>query len=293
MYVAATRARDHLVVSLFRSAKGRTSEAKRIEEFMEGADHLWEPFFPPEEDIASPKPSDVAPEPGVDTPAMRSQWEDVRREVYAAQSRPVSAAASTLAKEMKNEQDVPDEPWRRGRAGTSIGRAVHAVLQVVDLKTGDGLKDIASAQAAAEGLPGRANDIARLARRALESPLVHRALESGRWWRETPVAGPVGDGVLEGFIDLLFEEEDGYVVVDYKTDAVRTDEDIDRAMGRYRLQGGGYALALSKATGLNVKEVSFLFLEPRREVAVEDLPDAMLEAEKAAMALFKGETAPA
>ena len=105
------------------------------------------------------------------------------------------------------------------------------------------------------------------------------------------MAGPVGDGIVEGFIDLLFEEEDGYVVVDYKTDAVRTDEDIDRAMGRYRLQGGSYALALSKATGLNVKEVSFLFLEPRREVAVEDLPGAMLEAEQAATALFKGETA--
>ena len=105
------------------------------------------------------------------------------------------------------------------------------------------------------------------------------------------MAGPVGDGIVEGFIDLLFEEEDGYVVVDYKTDAVRTDEDIDRAMGRYRLQGGGYALALSKATGLNVKEVSFLFLEPRREVSVEDLPGAMLEAEQAATALFSGETA--
>ena len=79
--------------------------------------------------------------------------------------------------------------------------------------------------------------------------------------------------------------------MDYKTDDVPTDEDIDRAMERYRLQGGTYALALSKATGLKVKEVSFLFLQPRREVTVEDLPGAMLEAEQAAKALFKGETA--
>ena len=292
MYVAATRARDHLIVSLYRNSRGKNSAAARIEEFMAGAGHLWQKFVPPApEDLSDPGKQDGYSDPDVDTPAMRRQWQDARREVYAARSLPTSAAATTLAKEAKDEQDVQDEPWRRGRAGTSIGRAVHAVLQVVDLKTGDGLADIASAQAAAEGLPGRADDIARLARRALDSPLVHRALESGRWWRETPVAGPVGDGIVEGFIDLLFEEEDGYVVVDYKTDAVRTDEDIDRAMGRYRLQGGSYALALSKATGLNVKEVSFLFLEPRREVAVEDLPGAMLEAEQVATALFKGETA--
>ena len=291
MYVAATRARDHLIVSLFRSAKGRNSDAERIEELMEGADHLWEPFVPPAENLNPPEPPEETPDPDVDTSAMRRQWQNARREVYADRSLPTSAAATRLAREAKDEQDIPDEPWRRGRAGTSIGRAVHAVLQVVDLRTGDGLDNIASAQAAAEGLPGRADEIARLAQRALDSPLVHRALESGRWWRETPVAGPVGDGIVEGFIDLLFEEEDGYVVVDYKTDDVPTDEDIDRAMERYRLQGGTYALALSKATGLKVKEVSFLFLQPRREVTVEDLPGAMLEAEQAAKALFKGETA--
>lgn len=292
MYVAATRARDHLVVSLYRTEKDTKSAAARIEEFMECDDQLWERFDPSEvDDRGSPELSGETATPDGDTPEARQRWKEERDTVYAVQSLPTSAAATTLAKEAKDEQDVQDEPWRRGRAGTSIGRAVHAVLQVVDLKTGDGLADIASAQAAAEGLPGRADDIARLARRALDSPLVHRALESGRWWRETPVAGPVGDGIVEGFIDLLFEEEDGYVVVDYKTDAVRTDEDIDRAMGRYRLQGGSYALALSKATGLKVKEVSFLFLEPRREVAVEDLPGAMIEAEQAATALFKGETA--
>ena len=211
--------------------------------------------------------------------------------MYAARSLPVSAAATRLAQEAKDEQDIPDEPWRRGRAGTSIGRAVHAVLQVVDLRTGNGLEDIAKAQAAAEGVPGRADDIARLVRRALDSPLVKRALESGRWWRETPVAGPVGDGIVEGFIDLLFEEEDGFVIVDYKTDALGSDDEIERAMARYRLQGGGYALALSRATGANIKEVSFLFLEPSRAVTVADLSGATRDAEDAALALFAGDPA--
>ena len=289
MYVAATRARDHLIVSLYRNARGKNSAAAQIEKFMEGADHLWEPFDPPElDDRGSSEPPGETGRLDADTAAMRQQWTEERSATYATQSRPFSVAATRLAQEAKNEQDIADEPWRRGRAGTSIGRAVHAVLQVVDLKTGTGLEDIAKAQAAAEGVPGRADDIARLARRALDSPLVKRALDSGRWWRETPVAGPVGDGIVEGFIDLLFEEEDGLVIVDYKTDALGSDDEIEQAMARYRLQGGGYALALGKATGATVKEVSFLFLEPNREVTVDDQSGAIRDAEEAALALFSG-----
>ena len=287
MYVAATRARDHLVVSMYRKKGDAKSAAARIKGYMDGADHLWEPFDPPALDESSfAEPSTETETDEGDTPAARQQWVQERKAVYTEQSRPVSAAATRLALQKKDEQDVPDEPWRRGRAGTNIGRAVHAVLQVVDMHTGIGLEDIAKAQAAAEGVPGRAEDIARLVRRALDSTIVKRALESERWWRETPVAGPVGDGIVEGFIDLLFEEEDGLVIVDYKTDALGSDEEIERAMESYRLQGGGYALALSRATGATVKEVSFLFLEPSRDVTVEDLSIAVKDAEDAALALF-------
>ena len=121
------------------------------------------------------------------------------------------------------------------------------MLQVVDLNTGSDLDENVRAQAAAEGVPTQADEISRLVRGALDSSIVQRALDSKRWWRESPVAGPLGDGIVEGFIDLLFEEEDGFVIVDYKTDTVRSEDAIERAMGRYRLQGGAYALALSKA----------------------------------------------
>lgn len=287
IYVAATRARDHLIVSLYRNARGSKSAAARIEEFLQGADHLWQRFDPPP--AAAPPASISAGEAaaGDDTPAERERWQQQRRELYAARSLPISAAATRLARyeqDEKEEQDVPDEPWRRGRAGTNFGRAVHAVLQVVDLHKGSDLDKNVQAQAAAEGVPKRADEIRRLVRRALESSLVQRALVSKRWWREAPVAGPVGDGIVEGFIDLLFEEEDGYVIVDFKTDAVGSEEEVEQAMARYRLQGGAYALALSKAAGVNVKEVSFLFLQPHLQKSVDNLPQAQEEAERAALA---------
>ena len=170
-----------------------------------------------------------------------------------------------------------DEPWKRGRAGTSVGRAVHAVLQSIDLSTGEGLEERARAQAVAEGIPGREAEVARLARVAVESSIVERAVASGRMWREVPVATPIGQGSLQGFIDLLFEEPDGLVVVDYKTDSVSADGAGD-AVSRYRLQGGAYAHAVREVTGKPVKEVVFLYLQPQQEVRLEDLSQAMREA---------------
>ena len=154
---------------------------------------------------------------------------------------------------------------------------------MVDLETGDGLDDIAKEQADAEGIPGRVGEISRLARIALDSDLVGRAIRSGRWWREVPVAAPIGRGIVEGFIDLLFQEEDGFVIVDYKTDALRSDDDIQKAMRRYELQGGGYALALTEATGVHVKEVSFLFLNPNRVEPIGDLGEAVRRAKSEAL----------
>ncbi len=287
-YVAATRARDHLIVSLYHNKRGRNSAAARIAEFMQGADHLWQPFHPTPLPVPpAPESGDDATAPDRDTAEAREQWEEERAAVYAARARPVAAAATRIAQEAKEEQDIPDEPWRRGRAGTNIGRAVHAVLQVVDLRTGENLDDIARAQAAAEGVPDRAGEITRLVRGALASPLVQRALDSNRYWRETPVAGPVGNGIVEGFIDLLFEEEDGFVIVDFKTDALSSDDSMEKAISRYRLQGGAYALALTQAAGVSVKEVSFLFLAPNKISAIDNLPAAMREAEKKALALLR------
>ena len=122
--------------------------------------------------------------------------------------RPSFVSATSLGRlsgEDKGEPESP-EPWRRGRAGTSVGRAVHAVLQAIDLASGADVDDRARAQAAAEGIPEREGEIGRLARTAVESNVVKRAVASGRFWREVPVAAAVGGGSLHGFIDLLFEE---------------------------------------------------------------------------------------
>ena len=103
---------------------------------------------------------------------------------------------------------------------------------------------------------------------------------SGRHWRELYVASPVEGTTLavEGFVDLLYERGDELVLIDYKTDSVRSDGDVDATLGRYRLQGATYALAVEQTVGRPVAECVFVFVSggvPReRTVAGADLDAA-------------------
>src|SRR5439155_15122731 len=85
-----------------------------------------------------------------------------------------------------------------------------------------------------------------------------RALAAGRRWREVPVGCVVDGLVLEGRIDLLYEDLDGSLtIVDFKTDLIAAAELSARA-AEHRAQGGAYALALEQATGQRVRSVAFV-----------------------------------
>jgi ATP-dependent helicase/nuclease subunit A len=145
------------------------------------------------------------------------------------------------------------------------------VLQVVDLATGEGLADAAAAQSAAEGVAGQEVVVARLAQSGLATDAATTAA-AGQHWRELWVAAPVGDRLVEGYIDLLYRSAEGLVVVDWKTDQVGSPDELDAKVSRYRLQGASYAAALAAATGEPVARMTFVFL--REDGATEvDLPD--------------------
>ena len=65
-------------------------------------------------------------------------------------------------------------------------------------------------------------------------------------------AGDNSDPILiQGIIDVFFEEEDGMVLLDYKTDKVTDGEEL---ISRYRAQLDLYTKAIEKYAGIKVKE---------------------------------------
>jgi hypothetical protein len=182
----------------------------------------------------------------------------------------------------KRPVDLDLPAWRRGRYGTAIGRAVHGVLQVVDLASGEGIEALARAQAAAEGIDDEWERIARLTRSALAAPCVAEAA-SGDHWREVYVGVPFGDTVLEGYIDLLYRRADGLVVVDHKTDRIDAGDGAGpfpaAKFAAYRRQLAAYAVAVERATGEQVVAALLVLCSPPggQEVAITDLRAAMDE----------------
>ena len=60
--------------------------------------------------------------------------------------------------------------------------------------------------------------------------------------------------LVQGVIDLYMEEEDGLVLLDYKTDYVKRGEE-KKLLARYERQLRWYERALEQMTGKKVKEV--------------------------------------
>ena len=300
-YVACTRAKDHLLVSLFRpEAKKDTTRAAKLEEFC--ADHLdlfqkldWEslveaaaaytPQAEEEERLAS----------GGDFATLRAQWEAQRDSTIEKASRPQAQAVTAIAHRVKGqppsvpaEGDVTSEkaeagegeiPYLRGRGGTNLGRAVHAVLQSIDLLTGEGLEDICRAQTEAEGIGDAAKDVLELSRNALATETVQELIESvkkgsANYYREVFVSTKLGDRLVEGFIDLLIDAPDGITIVDYKTDRLTTKQ-VQELGPEYEVQMGLYAWAVGETTGKLVREATLLFLRPQEERRFPD-PQALI-----------------
>ena len=300
-YVAMTRARDHLVVSLHRSAptgRGRSSLAELVASRLEDLAGLYEDGSGVLSGLAGERrrrrpPQPPAPEGPAATESALAAWHAAREMLQRRCARRTSMAATGLAelavradwsgpaRETASDDAPADQiRWGARRAATSLGRAVHGALQRVDLG-GGALDAIVADEAFEEGCAERSSEVRDLVLSALAAPTVVAAAAAPRCWRELPVTVPVDGGILEGIVDLCFAEDDHLVVVDYKTDKLASADEAPGAARRYRLQAGAYALALRSALALPVDRIVLVFLAPPGgavEYVIDDPDEAAAEA---------------
>lgn len=165
---------------------------------------------------------------------------------------------------------------KKGPTSAEMGTAVHFVLQHLDFSRQDidvQINEMVTKQLLTEQ-QSKYVSVPKI-QRFLESPLGKRLLASGSVSKEVPfnmeipchelysnIQSEVSQGetlLLQGVIDCYFEEADGLVLLDYKTDYV-SDGKVEMIRERYKLQLAYYARALEKLTGKKVKEkVIYLF----------------------------------
>jgi ATP-dependent helicase/nuclease subunit A len=266
LYVASTRARDHLVVSLFHKQGANDSAAARL--VARGArDGIEESKPPPPpstgryNSIATLDVDDAGP--GDDFDAARAMLVDRSRKLRVT-------SATALGPVLKKETSDETEPWARGRGGTHLGRAVHAALQTVAWDAGETeVSSVARAQAVAEAVPEREDEVARLVRRALQTSAAERARTAPRALREVAFALPFDGLLVEGFADVVIDGPGGLEIVDWKTDDV-TDANAADRLREYELQAGLYVLGLEAATGRPVSRLTYVFVRPALELSPGD-----------------------
>jgi ATP-dependent exoDNAse (exonuclease V) beta subunit len=188
----------------------------------------------------------VRPRPDPDraeTPAQRGLFDDPSPDVSLVSGDPAGDAAEADVR-------VVDAAGGLRPGGIRFGELVHGTLAAVPLdadpETIDGLVEVHARIVSAtpeEAAAARATVSRVLAHDLLARARAADARRACR--RETPVTCTLDDGTLiEGIVDLAFEEDGGWTIIDYKTD-----RELASAEQMYRRQVGLYASAIAKATG--------------------------------------------
>ena len=280
LYVAATRARDRLVVARKPGGEAR-SPWSGLYDWID--DHGDELRLEPEQ-----APAPVPLEDDAVTITARVEAVRGEREARSAAGYAV-VTATALAKEaaggrsgpagrngeggvplpamapLPDPRDGPDPAFR----GLSWGIAVHGTLEAAARGvTGEELRRVArgallnAERPVVEGEPAELDELVALVERVLASAVWDRARSAERVLSEVPFAfreqTDGGARIMEGVVDLAFREDGEWVIVDYKTD-VGTDPGFPERRRAYRRQVEHYARAWQAMTSDPVKERVLLY----------------------------------
>jgi len=160
-----------------------------------------------------------------------------------------------------------------------VGDAVHMVMERIALPDGEDLDAIADDVCREGAITEHTADVIAMCRHCLLRPSVGRALAAQRYWREVPfvlsqardMAGADRGPLVNGRVDLVYQEDGELAVIDYKTDKTVTEDTAEQhALEHHSGQAEVYAQALAAATGIPVREVVFVYCKAGTEVRLRE-----------------------
>jgi len=288
MYVACTRARDHLIISV---AGERVSMKKGGEEAVASPPYatLLLPSIPTADTDITVIPDHAEP---ISLPvaeriaAIDDTWfagiDDIRErsgQKWVASPTGLGALALGVPVESEVIDDQPSDPTsapvdprRAGRDGSAIGQTVHRALDILvheDEPSPQRVHQVCGQMAEEEETLADLSLITAMANVALSSDTIARARSASRLWTEMYLAAPVEHEhvrVVDGLADLVFQDDDGIHIIDYKTDKSIGEHNLPK----YHTQLSSYAEMMRRATGEQRITASVLHLteDSAREISI-------------------------
>jgi len=246
-YVAATRAEEQLVISC-REKCSTQSPWEPLYSFVKSAPELPDPG--PQSPVVTTPVALTREDVAAARAAIAARWEKIKTPTYATRAAKPPATPSIA----RAEDD-----------GMSWGSVIHLLLQTAMRAPSCDLNAVAVSALRANDLDDtQAAEAVAVAQRVMKSALWRRAQAARQRLVETPLVVAMPDGIVRGVVDLAFEETDGWVLVDYKTDR----EPPEVLLEKYRAQLESYRHCWQTATGQPVKELGLYATHSGRYVVL-------------------------
>ena len=274
LYVAMTRARDHLILPMFfntdKNGEPQGIYYKWLTDFLNSEKNSAQESPPLWREIIDPGQGSIpqaAAEPEmieIDVPGVLKAAEDF---AIDRQQRLKAAIDRLPVYHLPSDQIEDLGITGTGRSklkppGTAlqIGRAFHNYIARCDISLEVDFRLIEYA-ATEEGLP--ASELESLVKNCLESSLWREVNKAGNVWRETPVIAEASGKILKGVIDLIWTDEGGRAhSADFKTGA----KDIEG----HRSQLLDYAKSFEQATGMAPASLRLFYVRTNEEIFVTE-----------------------
>lgn len=256
LYVATTRAACMLVVSV----GTEKSSWGGLHRYLQQSAELP---LPSDADLdnAAPKIEDKAITPPASM-SVAERWGKAMEPAYAIETAKEAALKGASRPQWESS----------GEYGYKWGSAIHELLEIATKTPSANMEKAATLLASRFELGSeRIEELLDTIRSVTGSDIWRRSQAASRRFSELPIETlsqaeqkPV---ITRGVIDLIFEEPDGWVIVDYKTDDI-SEADLPSAVQYYRRQLDHYGKHWRDMTAFQVSELGLYFTRIDRYAVV-------------------------